>query len=132
VVTVDVERLHDVEHPRIEFVIGSSVGDEALGRMHEAVEASDGPVMVILDSDHSYAHVAAELAAYHEFVTPGSLLLCQDGIIDELPMLKDDRPGPLPAIREFLAAHREFRIDDRYNRRFIVTHHPEGWLRRIA
>src|SRR5581483_7806216 len=37
VVTVDVERLHDLEHPRIEFIVGSSVGDEALSRMKAAV-----------------------------------------------------------------------------------------------
>ena len=100
--------------------------------MHEAASAVNGPVTVVLDSDHSCSHVTAELAAYHEFVTPGSLLLCQDGIIDELPFLRDDRPGPLPAIHDFLAKHREFSVDERYNRRFVVTHHPDGWLRRAA
>lgn len=132
VVTVDVERMHQLEHPRIEFLIGSSVSEAPLERMRAAVAAADGPVLVVLDSDHSQEHVAAELAAYHQFVTPGSLLLCQDGVIDELPRFREARPGPLPAIREFLFVHPEFKIDERYNRRFFVTHHPDGWLRRVA
>jgi cephalosporin hydroxylase len=130
VVSVDVERMHDLEHPRVEFHIGSSVSDEMLGRMRQAAAAADGPVMVILDSDHSAEHVAKELDAYHGFVTPGSLMLCQDGVIDELPMLARDRPGPLVAIKQFLAQHPEFHVDERYDRRFVVTHHPQGWLRR--
>jgi cephalosporin hydroxylase len=131
VVTVDVERMHDIEHPRIEFLLGSSLSEDVLARMRAAASSADGPVLVILDSDHSHTHVAGELAAYHEFVTPGSLLLCQDGIIDELPAMAWARPGPLPAIHEFLAAHPEFRVDERYNRRFVVTHHPDGWLRKV-
>ena len=132
VVTVDVERRHQLEHARIDFLIGSSVSESVLDRMRAAVAAADGPVLVVLDSDHSQEHVAAELAAYHHFVTPGSLLLCQDGIIDELRSFRRYRPGPLPAIREFLIAHPQFKVDERYNRRFFVTHHPDGWLRRGA
>ena len=130
VVTVDVERLHDIEHPRIDFLIGSSVEEPVLTRMREAAEQADGPVMVILDSDHSAGHVAKELDAYHGLVTPGSLMLCQDGIIDELPAFSHGRPGPLVALREFLPRHPEFEIDAHYNRRFLGSHHPDGWLRR--
>ena len=132
VVTVDVEPMHQLEHARIDFLIGSSVSESTLDRMRAAVAAADGPGLVVLDSDHSQAHVAAELAAYHQFVTPASLLLCQDGVIDELRSFRRYRPGPLPAIREFLVAHPEFKVDERYNRRFFVTHHPDGWLRRGA
>ena len=132
IMTVDVEPAHALEHPRIEFLTGSSVGGAVLDRVSAAASTADGPVMVVLDSDHSREHVAAELEAYHRFVTPGSLLLCQDGVIDELPSMRIGRPGPLPAIHAFLAAHPEFTVDQRYNRRFIVTHHPDGWLRRAT
>lgn len=129
VVTVDIERMHEIQHPNIDFLIGSSLSDEVLSHMQEVVRATGDPVLVVLDSDHSCAHVKAELNAYHDFVTPGSLLLCQDGIIDEMEW-KSACPGPLPAIHEFLSEHPEFEVDQRYNRRFIVTHHPDGWLRR--
>jgi cephalosporin hydroxylase len=130
VVTVDVERLHAREHARVEFLIGSSVGEPVMSVMRERAAAAEGPVMVILDSDHSEGHVHAELEAYGQLVTPGSLMLCQDGVIDILPLFEPGRPGPLPAIDRFLASHPEFTVDERYNERFLVTHHPSGWLRR--
>jgi cephalosporin hydroxylase len=130
VVTVDVERLHGRSHPRVEMLLGSSLDERTLARMRERCDEANGPVMVILDSDHSRDHVAAELEAYSRFVTPGSLMLVQDGVIDELSLFVSDRPGPLRAIQEFLFRHPDFEVDQRLNRRFIVTHHPDGWLRR--
>ena len=85
---------------------------------------------VILDSDHSQAHVAQELEAYAPLVTPGSYLLVQDGVIDTLPVFAHGRPGPLPAIHAFLRAHPEFEVDRAKSERFLITHHPSGWLRR--
>lgn len=63
-------------------------------------------MMVILDADHDRDHVAEELALYAPLVTPGSLLLSQDGVIDTLRLFRDSRPGPLEANRRFLAEHR--------------------------
>jgi hypothetical protein len=120
-ITVDVERLHSLKHPHVEFLVGSSVEPRIVERMHAAVEAADGPVMVILDSDHSVSHVAAELELYAPFVTPGSLLHVQDGIIDELFIMRSDRPGPLPAIKHFLAAHPEFTWDRERSEKFLIT-----------
>jgi cephalosporin hydroxylase len=130
VVTVDVERFHDLTHPRVQFLLGSSVEERVVETMHEAARSADGPVMVVLDSDHAEAHVTAELRAYAELVTPGSLLLVQDGVIDVLPRFAHVRPGPLPAIEKFLASHSDFEVDRRWDHRFLVTHHPSGWLRR--
>jgi cephalosporin hydroxylase len=130
VVTVDIERLHDLDHPRVRFLVGSSVEDQVLEVVREEVRSTDGPVMVVLDSDHSERHVKAELDAYADFVTPGSLLLVQDGVIDVLPRFAHARPGPLPAINEFLGERPDFSVDPRWDRRFLVTHHPSGWLRR--
>lgn len=130
VLTIDVERLHNLDHPRIEFLQGSSTDPAIVERVKAAAAEADGPVMVILDADHAQAHVAAELELFAPLVTPGSLLLSQDGVIDQLAMFADSRPGPLPANREFLAAHPEFEHDFERNNRFLVTQHPLGWLRR--
>jgi cephalosporin hydroxylase len=86
----------------------------------------------LLDSDHSRAHVLAELRAYAPLVTPDSLILVQDGVIDVLPMFATTRPGPLKAIETFLAEDDRFEVDPRFDKRFLVTHHPSGWLRRRA
>ncbi len=130
VVTVDIERMHDLAHPRIEFLIGTSVGEEVLGKMRSAAEQAGGPVLVVLDSDHRREHVAAELELYAPLVTSGSLMLAQDGIVDAHPMFAEGRPGPGPAIAEFLSRHGEFYVDESRDRRFLATHHPRGWLRR--
>jgi cephalosporin hydroxylase len=130
IVTIDIVKLHDLEHPRIEFLIGSSTDETIMDRVRAEAAAADGPVMVILDGNHDRDHVAKELELYAPLVTPGSLLLSQDGVIDELAMFADSRPGPLPANKDFLARHPEFEHDRERNERFLLTHHPLGWLRR--
>jgi cephalosporin hydroxylase len=132
VLSVDVTRLHSLEHERAEFLIGSSVDPQVLEVVRQRAGEADGPVMVVLDSDHSQAHVLAELRAYAPLVTPGSLMLVQDGVIDDLTIFATARPGPLKAIDAFLAEDDRFEVDSRFDRRFLVTHHPSGWLRRRA
>jgi cephalosporin hydroxylase len=87
-------------------------------------------VFLILDSDHSEKHVARELDLYAPLVTPGSSVLVQDGSIDTLGYFRGSRPGPLPAIHRFVMQHPEFTIDRERCDRFLVTHHPDGWLKR--
>ena len=130
VVTVDIVDLHELDHPRIEFLHGSSTDPRIVEQVRAAAAAADGPVMVILDGNHDRDHVAAELELYAPMVTPGSLLLSQDGVIDRLELFRDSRPGPLPANREFLARHPEFEHDREREERFLLTHHPLGWMRR--
>jgi cephalosporin hydroxylase len=130
VITIDIAPLAALAHPRVDVVIGSSVSADVIARVRAAAEAEAGPVMVILDSDHSRRHVRAELERYAPFVTPGSFLLVQDGIIDFLPFFRAARPGPFPAIQDFLAQHPEFEVDAERSRRFLISHHPSGWLRR--
>lgn len=132
VVTVDVERLHDLAHPRVTCLIGDSVAPAIVEQVASRVSGTSGPVLVMLDSDHSAAHVGREMEAYGRFVTPGSFLLVQDGIIDTLPVFAAGRPGPLPAIEAFLSTHPEFEVDVERCERFLITHSPMGWLRRRA
>lgn len=130
IVTVDVEKLHDRSHPRITYLLGSSTDAAIVGKIAAMVGEVKGPVMVILDSDHSEGHVRRELDAYASFVTPGSFCLVQDGVIDTLPLFAGARPGPLPAIKSFLESTSDFEVDHERCERFPITHHPLGWLRR--
>ena len=131
IVSIDVEKLHELQLPRVQFLLGSSVAEENLAIVRERVRRCGGPVMVILDSDHSEGHVASELETYAGFVTPGSYLMVQDGVIDVVGSFHGaGRPGPLPAIKKFLPSHPEFVLDTERCERFLVTHHPMGWLRR--
>lgn len=116
------------EHPRIEFVTSSSTDPAIVERLRGEAAASS-TVMVLLDSDHSYAHVRDELAAYHSMVTPGSYLIVEDSNVNGNPVLPDFGPGPMEAIDEFLPAHPEFEVDE-HCERFMVTFNPRGFLRR--
>ena len=130
VITVDIVKQHNLSHPRVTYLIGDCASNEIVQQVREQVQQVNGPVMVILDSDHSEKHVMRELDAYHSFVTPGSYIHVQDGVIDVLPMFVRGRPGPLPAIEAFLKSHDEFEVDLERSERFLITHHPKGWLLR--
>jgi len=132
VVTIDVEKLHDLNHPRVRYVIGDSTSSAIVDTVRQMAAACGGPVFVILDSDHSEQHVARELELYAPLATPGSYVLVQDGTVDTVGHFKELRPGPLPAIHAFLARHPEFTIDRERCDRFLITHHPDGWLRRTS
>lgn len=131
VITVDIERLHELSHPRITFLIGDCASAAVAEQIRAEAEQVAGPVLVMLDSDHSAAHVAKELRTYAPLVTNGSFLHVQDGVIDLQPRFAHARPGPLRAIEDFLPSHPEFQVDRARSRRFIITHHPSGWLRRV-
>ena len=132
VITIDIEQRDRPDHPRIAYLHGSSTDAGIVEQARRAASSAGGPVMVILDGNHDRDHVAAELELYGPLVTPGSYLLSQDGIIDQLRLFRANRPGPLDANRAFLARHPEYEHDRERTERYGVTNHPLGWLRRRA
>lgn len=65
--------------PGIEFYLGGSTEKETLTHVKAHIAAYDCKrVMVILDSDHSEAHVSKELDLYSPLVTVGSILVIED------------------------------------------------------
>jgi cephalosporin hydroxylase len=130
IVTIDVAKLHDFSHPRVRYLIGDSASPAIVDQVRQLAAACGGPVFVILDSDHSQPHVERELELYAPLATSGSYVLVQDGSVDTVGHFKALRPGPLPAIHAFLARHPEFTIDRERCERFLITHHPDGWLKR--
>lgn len=127
VITVDL-RIHEkiVGHPRATYIEGNSVSPETIIKVREVCAGRTG--MVILDSLHSSAHVAAELAAYATLVAPGGHLIVEDCSGSE----KRDRRDPLaPVIDRFLAEHGDFRRD-RSCERFGMTFCRGGFLQRAT
>jgi cephalosporin hydroxylase len=75
IVTIDIGAAEGrPEHPRITQIVGSSTAPEIVDEVWRLVR-DDTPVLITLDSDHSYSHVRHELAAYADLVTPGSYLV---------------------------------------------------------
>ncbi len=132
VLTIDVEKLADFEHPRIEFLIGSSTDPTIVSTVRDrVVHAQPKHVLVVLDSDHSQAHVEREMRLYAEFLKVGEYMHVQDGCTDELAMFRHARPGPLRAVERFVARDDRFVVDEERSRRYLVSHSPKGWLRRV-
>jgi cephalosporin hydroxylase len=129
VVSIDVEPVRDdyPEHPRITYLGGrSSTDPDVVAEVRE--RAAGRNVLVILDSDHSQAHVEAELEVYAPLVPVGCYLIVEDSNIGRIR--KDLMPGPLEAIETFLARSDSFEID-REREKFLITFNPSGYLRRV-
>jgi cephalosporin hydroxylase len=133
VITIDIEKLTEVTHPRIEFIVASSVEKSTLDTVKQRIaELKPQRTMVFLDSDHAGPHVLRELEMYAELVPVGGHLLVQDGCIDELRIMRKDRPGPLWAVKKFVASDSRFEVDRLRSSRYLLSHSPSGWLRRVA
>ena len=131
---------HELSH-RIDLIESSSTALDTVSRARTAAEGL-GTVLVILDSNHSYDHVTAELQAYAPLVTKGSYIVATDGVMREVA----DAPragrnwltdNPATAAEDFAAAHAEFAIEQPawpFNESTLtrnVTHYPSAWLRRL-
>ena len=90
-------------HPRIRYLVGSSLDPEQLSLVADAVGArrKSSKIMVILDSCHKMLHVIGEIKAYARFVTSGSYLIIEDtntGLVLTPEQLNEHGPGPAEAI----------------------------------
>ncbi len=126
---------------RITLIEGSSTDPDIVRQVSEQIEAGQ-VVLVLLDSNHSKAHVAAELEAYAPFVSEGSYIVATDGVME----LVNDVPrgstswvddNPKQAALEFLGVHPEFTLVDPPTPVFDeslgiqrATHWPSAYLRR--
>jgi cephalosporin hydroxylase len=131
VLTIDLQPQPDrPEHPRIEYVNGSSVAPETLAHVREAAVGA-GTVLVVLDSDHRKEHVLEELRLYAPLVTPGSYLVVEDTILNGHPVSPEFGPGPMEATEEFLRGNPDF-TSDRRREKLYLTFNPKGYLRRAG
>lgn len=148
IIGIDIEiRAHNrvaIEaHPlndRITLIEGSSTAPEIVSQVKSLVKPGE-TVLVILDSNHTYAHVHDELEAYAGLVTPGSYIVATDGIMHDLADVPRGTPewatdNPAWAARDFAAEHPEFVIEQPawpFNESELdqnITHWPGAWLKR--
>jgi cephalosporin hydroxylase len=90
-------------------------------------------ILVIEDGSHTYEDTINAMIKFAPLVSPGSYLIIEDGIIDELGMKKTYGGGPLKAIDEFLENNSEFIVDDHWCNMFgrNATFNVDGFLKRI-
>lgn len=133
---------HPLYADHITMFEGSSTDPEIVARVRAEAEGA-ACVLVVLDSNHSYAHVMAELEAYAPMVTPGSYIVATDGIMREVadtPRAGKDwlNDNPANAAEDFVRAHDGFVIEQPawpFNESTLsdnVTHWPSAWVRRAG
>jgi len=127
--------------PMITLVEGSSTAPVVVQQVLGLLGPADR-VFVMLDSNHSKAHVLAELLAYADLVTPGSFIVAADGIMGDLKGAPRSQPdwdwnNPRSAAAEFLRQRPDF-VERRpavpFNEGVVVepvTYWPGGWLQRL-
>ena len=124
----------------ITLVEGSSTDPKIVNSVKNLVRPSE-KVMVILDSNHTKKHVADELAAYQDLVSPGSYIVATDGSMKDLYDVPRGTPDwkwdhPTAAAAEFAELHPEFVLEQPkwpFNESELtenITHWPGAWLRR--
>lgn len=113
--------------------------DSASGQAAQAVErflAGVERALLVLDSNHTHAHVLAELRALAPLLPAGGYVLVADTLIEEMPAgYYPDRPwdrgdNPMTAVQAFLAERADFAVDERWSRRALLTEFRDGVLRR--
>jgi cephalosporin hydroxylase len=132
---------HEVSH-LITLIEGSSTSAGVVQQVHSLVKSGD-KVLVILDSNHSKQHVADELSAYCDLVSPGSYIVATDGLMKDLYDAPNGKPEwewdhPVSAAAEFIVSHPEFVLEQPvwpFNESELtknITHWPSAWLRRTT
>lgn len=122
---------------RIQMIQGSSIAPEIIEQVR-TVAANYSRVLVYLDSNHTHAHVLAELQAYASLTSIGSYCVVFDTLIEDMPKeMFQDRPwgpgdNPKTAVWEYLKTHPEFEIDKSIQHKLLITVAPDGYLKRIT
>jgi cephalosporin hydroxylase len=121
----------------ITTIEGDSTAPDVVERVADICQRHE-QVLVILDSNHTADHVAAELSCYAGFVSVGSYLIVMDTVIRELPPeLFEGRPwnadnGPWTAVQQFLSNDDRFAVAAEVNDRLLASSAPGGYLTRTG
>ena len=131
VITIDVSHaaLQLREHPRIHFVQASSGTPETAALVSRMLPEQRGALFMILDSDHSKAHVLRELEVLTPLLRRGDYLVVEDSCVNGHPVRPEFGPGPMEALEEFLRVHPQMFIRDlERESKFGYTAAPAGYL----
>jgi len=142
VIGIDIDiRPHNREaieaHPlskRISLIQGSSIAQATVDVV--ASKVGRRRTLVVLDSNHTHAHVLAELRSYAPLVSVGSYCVVMDTVVEDMPADSfPDRPwgkgdNPKTAVQAYLAEDPRFEVDRVIEHKLLLTVAPGGWLRR--
>ncbi len=108
-----------LDDERITQLHGSSTDQQIIDTLKSMV--ADSSAIVVLDSDHSYDHVAKELTIYPQFVKKGFYLIIED----------THMKATAAAVSDFMVDNNDFIVDESCEK-FVLTFNPGGFLKRIT
>ena len=124
-------------HPmsrRIRMIQGSSIDEGIAAQVRAQLSGCANP-LVVLDSNHTHAHVLRELQLYSPLVKKGGWLIVFDTVVENMPAdFYPDRPwglgdNPMTAVDAFLKDNDRFVIDADMDAKLSVSMAPRGYLR---
>lgn len=144
VIGVDIDiRKHNLKeilrHPMkkfIKLIEGSSTDKKVLNTVTNYVKKYK-KILVILDSNHIHKHVLEELNLYSKFVTKNSYIILPDTYIEFLPNNTfPDRPwgkgnNPFSALKVFLKNNKNFKVDEIFSKKTMITEAFSGFIKKI-
>lgn len=127
---------------RIALIEGSSTAPEVVAQVRAQIKPGE-KVLVVLDSNHTKAHVLDELRAYADIVEVGSYIVATDGIMEQVAGGPRSAPGwehdnPKAAVHAFIAEDKRFVMEEPafpFNEGVVntrVTYWPDAFVKRIA
>lgn len=134
--------------PFVTMIEGSSVDPVIVAQVKTLLKPNE-TVLVILDSNHTYNHVHAELDLYSAIVSVGSYIVATDGSMEfiyDVPRAQREyskaaqwlQDNPKKAAEDFVRMHSEFVIEELefpFNEGQIhdrVTLWPSAYLKRLS
>lgn len=121
---------------RIELIEGSSTSTDTVTQI-KSILGESKKVLVILDSFHTHDHVINELRAYAPLIEKGQYLICGDTVVERIPSQEHrNRPwgpgnNPGTAVKEFLSETDRFIVDEKIDKRLLLSCHPGGYLEAV-
>ena len=113
----------------VEFVLGSSVDPKVVASIAGRVKGKK--VLVALDSEHTMTHVLKEMKLYGPMVSRGSYMIVEDTHLDGVPTNTGLGPGPMAAVRRYLAEGGSHEFEQDFSREtLLMSFNPGGWLRK--
>lgn len=119
--------VHDT--PSIKLLTMSTTDVRVAETILEMRRKCAGKVFFILDSNHTKAHVLAELALLRSVVQAGDYLIVEDGNINGHPVLPGWGDGPTEAIAAYFKIYPDdYTADIDRETKFGFTFAPSGYL----
>ncbi|MFT7668023.1 MAG: cephalosporin hydroxylase [Planctomycetota bacterium] len=135
----DHNRVEIEKHPmagRIDMIQGSAIDDGIAREVAEHAKSAE-TVLVVLDSNHTHAHVKRELELYSPLVSVGSYCVVFDTVVEDMPPGSfpgrpwDIGDNPKTAVHEFIETNDQFEIDAAIHEKLLITVAPDGYLKRV-